>query len=333
MPNDALPVGYIQLKMLHNLVVIIAGSARFRYVPLAPAAARWKHAHRRPTIMNDKDVEEALRIIRAQPEEEFQWDGWGQVRAPASRTLSSLVNMLAISDVDDAAGTVLGLLADGRLKADGTYKWATFRQGQVYWLPECRGTIEPKWWRKLVAAISSGRLGLVELHKVFDEQRNCPRQLWHWSNDRFAFASRREDVSLLDPDYSEEWFSASEINVINGTYCEVATSSEIASATDFNVSPVERNRGGAPQKYNWELAVAVIMHKWAVNGCWDPKSQADVVEKLAEHFAEKGQYPQSSQLKSRGRLIFEIIKGGEVATNSPIPSGPITQDQRGSTPF
>ncbi len=57
--------------------------------------------------------------------------------------------------------------------------------------------------------------------------------------------------------------------------------------------------------YDWERAVAAIVFQWADEGSWQPASQADVKNKLAEWFAAKGEYPSDSLLKTRGRWLFE----------------------------
>ena len=68
---------------------------------------------------------------------------------------------------------------------------------------------------------------------------------------------------------------------------------------------VKRNEGGRPPVYDWERAVAAIVFQWADDGSWQPVSQADVKNKLAEWFASDRKYPSDSLLKSRARWLYE----------------------------
>lgn len=70
----------------------------------------------------------------------------------------------------------------------------------------------------------------------------------------------------------------------------------------------ERNKGGAPRKYDWERVCAAIIFQWADEGSWQPRTQAEVRGRLANWFSDRNQYPADSSLKERARWLFEEFR-------------------------
>lgn len=68
---------------------------------------------------------------------------------------------------------------------------------------------------------------------------------------------------------------------------------------------IERNKGGAPAKYDWERAVVAIVFQWADEGSWQPASKTEVKNKLADWFAAQSRHPSDSLLKERAGWLFE----------------------------
>lgn len=113
----------------------------------------------------------------------------------------------------------------------------------------------------------------------------------------------------LDPAYEVERTTLYQVELRNAELGSlpphVAMRVAPAPAADPQPQPVKRNEGGRPPVYDWERAVAAIVFQWADEGSWQPASQADVKNKLAEWFAAKGEYPSDSLLKTRARWLFE----------------------------
>lgn len=122
----------------------------------------------------------------------------------------------------------------------------------------------------------------------------------------------------LDPEYEVERTTLYQVelrNAVPGSLSPPAAVRVAAPpAADCQPQAIRRNEGGRPPLYDWERAVAAIVFQWADEGTWQPTSQADVKNKLAEWFSVKGQYPSDSLLKGRARWLFEEFqrRNGEV---------------------
>lgn len=238
-------------------------------------------------------------------------EGWGWDRddprfdwsVPLMISLSETINRLAMEGHDDAPGAVLELLATGRLVATGSYRWRCFRKG--HFQRDGIAQIPSERWRTLLEGCEKNfdlfvpnEVTLKAINGDWTERKeNCA--MWSWNADRFSTAEA-SGGNLFDDGYLEETYSAEDIE-LRPADCSAASQ----GATTAALSDAERNRGGAPAKYDWERGIAAVVLQWSDEGSWHPSLQADVKKRLAEWFAERDQFPSDSLLKERARWLFE----------------------------
>lgn len=258
----------------------------------------------RAADMDTQGDSEALAIIH-----NWGWDG-GDPRfdfhVPLMISLREAVNRLAMEGHADPPGTILSLLAGGKLEATGSFRWKKYRN--EHFDRDGVGPIPVARWAVLKATIakrdyltSKPEISLPMLHEDWGDRKE-PTAEWNWSGDWFSTAEK-SGGDWLDPDYFEETFSAADI--------EVRPSDAPAAVRDLEApkaAATERSKGGAPAKYDWERAIAAIVFQWADEGSWQPAIQADVKNRLADWFAERGEHPSDSLLKERARWLFEEIQ-------------------------
>lgn len=246
------------------------------------------------------DFSDALAIINKWdwPERDPRFDEY--VRYTIA--VSEAINRLAMEGHPNPADAVLSLLADGRLVATGRYRWKQYRNDHFY--RDDVGTISSVRWAALKAAIAErdylSSRPEVTLHMLSEDESGHaePCAEWNWGGNWFSTA-RKSGGDWLSPDYIEEVFSASDIEVRPADIKAVKTTAELDNQAERNP-----NRGGAPPKYDWERAVAAIVFQWAEEGSWQPEIQADVKKRLADWFAEQDLHPSDSMLKERARWLF-----------------------------
>lgn len=258
------------------------------------------------------DDEAALAIIKT-------W-GWGadaryQEYVPLTVPLNETINRLAMEGHSDPAGALLSLLCSGRLEATGHYRWIKYQND--YFQHDGIGEIPVRHWTSLKEGLSSKsyfsekiEVSLQYIDRDFNEGK-AERALWEWSDSRFSTA-KTSSGDLFDIDYSEETFHAFDIEVrpkdIEG-HC--------GSATADPAPAIQRNKGGAPPKYDWERAVAAIVFQWAEDRNRRPTSKTDVKNKLADWFASQDKYPSETLMKDRARWLFEEFQRRDGEGNNP----------------
>lgn len=248
--------------------------------------------------MNVDGDDAALAIIK-----QWGWDGNDprfDFDVPYMMPLSAAINRLAMEGHADPAGAVLSLLADGRLEATGSYRWMTYRKGLFH--RKGVGAIPAFRWAALKEAEDEpARPGIgksIKLHLLGDEWGSAEvlRGDWSWQGDIFTTAHSSGRYWVAEGT-SEEVYSAADIELRpSGDDNDIHENQNLLGS--------ERNKGGAPSKYDWERAVAAVVFQWAEEGSWQPELQADVKKRLADWFADKDLHPSDSLLKERARWLF-----------------------------
>lgn len=233
--------------------------------------------------------------------------------SPRWRLLSEAINRLAMEGHTDPAGAVLSLLATGQLVAMGNYQWEAYRNG--HFRREGMANIPSRRWTVLKEEQDAHRgfgpfeVTLTHINGDWRERKEA-RGNWEWQHNRFSTA-QSSGGDFLDKDFFEETYSAFGIEIRPADEKDHG-----AEQTAPGTPVVERNRGGAPAKYDWERAVAAIVFQWADEGSWQPAMQADVKNRLADWFAERGEHPSDSLLKERARWLFEEIQRRDGEANN-----------------
>lgn len=251
-------------------------------------------------MASTRDSADALPIIQ----------GWGwdhadprfEFHVPVMVPISEAINRLAMEGHHDPAGAVLSLLADGKLEATGHYRWKKYRNG--HFEREGTGAIPVHRWKVLREGCERNhpaKENEVVLHLIGGDwnEGKEPQADWSWKEDRFSTA-QVSSGDWLDEDYFEESYSVSDIEVRPaGADCG---SAQIDGSRS---NATERNRGGAPAKYDWARASAAVVFLWAEEGSWQPELKSDVSKRLAAWFAERDQYPSPALLKVHASWLFE----------------------------
>lgn len=241
----------------------------------------------------------ALSII-----ERWGWDHADprfEFHVPLMVPISDAINRLAMEGHHDPAGAVLTLLADGKLEATGSYRWKKYLNG--HFAREGTGPIPAHRWVVLRQGCETNhpaKQNEVTLHLIggdWNESKE-PRADWSWENDRFSTA-QVSGGDWLDEGYFEESYGVTDIEVR-----PAESQCGSAPADGLGDNAIERSRGGAPAKYDWERAIAAVVFQWADDGTWQPDLQSDVKKRLSAWFAEHDQYPSDSLLKERARWLF-----------------------------
>lgn len=243
---------------------------------------------------------EALAIIQS-----WGWDRFDprfEIEVPVMMPLNEAINRLAMEGHVDPAMSMLSLLADGRVVSTGSYRWKRYRNGHNQ--RDGIGEIPARRWVSLKEGLAQNNKTFgpneVTLHLMYDgwDEYKEARADWTWTADRFATAET-SGGDFLDSGYFEETYVVCDIEV---------RPAEVEAASAPVPNATERNKGGAPSKYDWERAIAAIVFQWADEGSWQPAMQADVKNRLADWFAERGEHPSDSLLKERARWLFEEIQ-------------------------
>ena len=204
--------------------------------------------------------------------------------------------------------TLLGLLAAGALTAVGSWQWRAYLKYEHY-QNEGQSLIPIEKWETFVAIKSECDNSLFE--ECYDPYVNMERlgfgktekYHWDWRQQQFSFAMSDEHW----PDKTEEWFSASDIHILP----PICPTKVFPEPPPHSVSV--GNRGGRPQIYEWEKAIAALVFKWADKGDWQPASKADVQRELGDWFAAQGATPSDSLLKQRARWLFQEFESRKLA--------------------
>lgn len=245
------------------------------------------------------DDEAALTIIET-------W-GWGRDTrfdeyVPLTIPISDAINRLAMEGHNNPANSIVSLLANSRLVSTGSYIWKKYQNG--LYQRDGIGQIPSRRWAALKGGLDEpwesfgpNEVTLQAIDGNWNEREEV-RANWEWRYDRFSTAET-SGGNTFDSGYFEETYAACDIEVRPAD----TNDTEIAPYTDA-LPPAERNKGGAPSKYDWERAVAAIVFQWADDGPWHPTSQAEVKNKLADWFADRDEQPSESLLKDRARWLF-----------------------------
>jgi len=214
---------------------------------------------------------------------------------PKPKDLSDVINCLARDGVANAPSVALAMLASRQLVGHGYLSWQKYETD--HFSVDDYGVIAPERWATLINGLKSKKmlqLDCLEFSTIAEGE-------WNWRENRFAIASVYEGAPW-DEGYFEEHFSAWEIVVNLPQHNTVASEQSAVSDTRQLIPP--KNSGGRKPTYDWEKAVAALVFKWADSGAWQPLKQADVVEAMAEWFAEQGVTPSHSLLKERAQWLF-----------------------------
>lgn len=213
---------------------------------------------------------------------------------PNTFSLFDAVNLLARDGFSKSPDLILSLLASGKLIASGSTKWCKFEGEHFY--AEGYAHVSANKWKALALGLTENRkYNLTELN-ILDAEGGE----WSWQNSRFATAYAHGEI--YDGDYFEEYFSAWDIVIHPPEKDELE--SEAVPAPSIPVA----NKGGRPPEYNWELAIAELVFKWADEGNWQPSKQSDVTNELAEWFAQQGATPSLSLIKQRAKWLFPLFE-------------------------
>lgn len=206
------------------------------------------------------DPATALAIMR-----DWNWrrcdpDGFEE---PFGMDLGSIINRLASEGVRWPEAVILQLLCKGDLLARGVFHWRKHQDLRHYQRDGSFEPISPKRWLRLAQAIQDAKLGgwgsSIETTLQLTELglKDCLAHVWNAHESSFSYASVTDELDPWDSDYSEELFSAWEIEAWP-KFLEEPGPDEIAPS-DANKGKPGRGRPAA----NWwpafaeELAIAI----------------------------------------------------------------------------
>lgn len=249
------------------------------------------------------DESKALEAVRAMQWEKFDYDFHAFI--PSSNWLCDVVNVVAMAGAEDPVDTVLCLLAKGKIAASGHWEWKEYKNWECFELAG-HGVIPTEKWHSLLSGLRhEDKIGFdpvyeytVKLTHVEDfEARKFDLD---WRGGTMSLADIVKSKHGSDAEFS---YRASNIEIMPP---EVIINDEIEPlAITDTVTP--KGRGGAPQRYDWEKAVAALVFRWADGPEWQPSLQADVARALADWFDGKGATPSDSLLKERARWLFPLF--------------------------
>lgn len=262
--------------------------------------------------VDDKGGAAALAIMSG-----WEWEGWtrfyDQMKyGPITLPLSDAVNKLAFDGYPDAAGAMLSLLASGALAATGDYSWRAYRNG--YYQRNGTDHIPARRWQALQEglALPRGKDWLppritFEFLDGFASDTEYSTAEWNWESNRFSTAQPGDEKLLFESSFSEEWFSASNIEILPPSPDNIDS---VESAPEPPTT--ERNRG-RPPKWDWEGAIA---HVVAVANTPDgletgPGAQAAIERLIAGWFtraSNDASAPSESEIRKRASRIVKAIE-------------------------
>lgn len=263
--------------------------------------------------MGDMESAAALAIIQQWSWECLEADLSGPV--PYWRRLSKAMNKLAFEGHADPVNALLHLLIDDQLIAEGSYLWRACRNG-IYFSQQDYNIIPINRWRSLRDGLAErdwlteGKITLPLLDLI----NVLPAEL-DWNSNCFSTARKNGNYELFD-NYSEEWFSVSDIRV----YCPSAPTlfPECDKSSPLEDDDCQRHKPavpkmghsrGRPPKYDWEGALA---HVAAVANTPDglktgPGAQATIERLIADYFmqaSDDGSTPCVSEIRKRASRVM-----------------------------
>lgn len=242
--------------------------------------------------------DEALILIRG-----WKWEGFA---GAVTRSIADTVNELALNGHRRASDVVLSLLSDGKLCADGNYKWYGFsgehNQNEGY------GAIPARRWRALKIALDMPRdwsgprpnVTLGAIQNAYGAPVEVPAADWVWKESSFSFATITGE--FLEDDYFEEWYSAWEIEI-----AQPADDMDMVASVTRSILPMEANGGGRPTKLDWEVAALEMAGRY-YRGDFKPGSIADVINEIQKWADQADGGPNDNTVRPHARSIFEAFK-------------------------
>ncbi len=256
----------------------------------------------------------ALALMRT-----WQWlfydpDGFPRIQGIA---LNEVVNRLAMEGYSRPQNLVLSLLCSGDLYAVGNYRWRKYQWGSYFQHDESYATIRRKQWRSLSVAIEDEKIELaghgwpfntIDLDKL--EIKDCEPYEWIFSQNRFSTAACPPDTKTHDPDYFEEWFSASEIDIRLPDVEDDDTDAAHALPGDTNSS--NARTVGRPLADWWPDFVAELVAYTVEVGLPDGvghQGQSEVIKEVCSRLQVRGKAePSRSQIQDAVNAVLRRMR-------------------------
>ena len=256
----------------------------------------------------------ALAVMRT-----WQWllcdpDGFPRIQGIA---LNEVVNRLAMEGYPRPQNLVLSLLCNGDLYAVGTYTWRKFQWGSYFQHEEHYAPIRRKQWQSLSVAIEHEQIELsghgwpfntIDLEKL--DINDCEPYEWVFPQSRFTTAACPPETETHDPNYFEEWFSASDIelrlpDVEDGD--SDATHALLSDATSSNGRAV-----GRPLADWWPDFVAELVAYTVEVGLPDGvghQGQSEVIKEVCSRLQVRGKTePSRSQIQDAVNAVLRRMR-------------------------
>lgn len=239
------------------------------------------------------DAATALAIMR-----EWDWlrcDPDGNPLLPG-KDLGSIINRLAIEGIRRPETKILQLLCQGDMVAKGVFRWQKFQDYNQYYHDGSYEIIKPNHWLRLAKAIESARIDdagsyretTLQFSKL--EVIDCLTYEWTPVTSSFSYADVTDDLPPWDDDYTEEWYSAWDIEAWPRFVHELEAP-ELSDDSFVSEAGESKQRRGRPPANWWpdfaeELALTI--HEEGIPAGTGHVGQSGLLDKVCERLAQSG---------------------------------------------
>jgi hypothetical protein len=256
----------------------------------------------------DESAESALKIMH-----QWDWVKHDPDGNPLSNAIdiSDAVSRLAMDGHLAPGEAVLELLCRDELLAICDFVWRSYRGGNYYSVENNSEPVKAVRWQALRDSMISEAERMdgkpyfpLEIDLPELTLTKCPLHEWEPVNSRCCMARRSPNLNPLDWDYSEEWFSAWNIEIWP-RYPKAETDDAASKLPASDAS-----RGGRPPAADWEAAALEMAGRYYC-GKLKPERIADVTKQLASWLSDRGSHPSPSVLHDHAKRMFQAFRAWE----------------------
>lgn len=219
-------------------------------------------------------------------------------------SLSDALAALALFDEAKPVSRMISLLRSGQLMAKGDYEFKTYREGQYFQSYNTFEVIPAARWEALAIELERPEPDEVWLGHLYGSHPETLAGELDLNHNGFRLAATTGEIFGNENDYSESWFSVSDVHVWQPQLMEAVNG---GSKQPVPVTRDSSNTGGRPPKANWEQGLIYLFGKIYREG-WKPKNIEEVNSELQNWLENESFEVSDTASRERARMLFRALE-------------------------